>query len=160
VGGRRESTRSVDGLGLVLEEGSGGGALEKTSRRPGPVVSWDVGRWARVGQARRWVGLEKWMEIQWMVVAATEGEGRRREIRRWGGRRRVVGCGDGADDGGCGRRRWSACRRPTAGRVGSGEFFRPLGRRSCAGGGGGDGEADPREGKKKLDENVVLVSLF
>jgi hypothetical protein len=26
--------------------------------------------------------------------------------------------------------------------------------------GGGDGEADPREGKKKLDENVVLVSFF
>jgi hypothetical protein len=26
--------------------------------------------------------------------------------------------------------------------------------------GGGDGEADPREGKKKLDKNVVLVSFF
>jgi hypothetical protein len=58
------------------------------------------------------------------------------------------------------------CRRPAAGRVGPGEdsggrrfFLEVCGRRSCAGGGGGDGEADPREGKK-LDENVVLVSFF
>jgi hypothetical protein len=149
-------------------------------------------RW--VGQPRRWVGLEKWIEIQWMVVAATVWEGgdvgRRvawtagRRATAWDAERmemwmvvaatkgeggdvgtrggmdcreeataRDAEMGTGEDDGA----RWGGRRRPrtavvgrttaaTAGRVGPGEdtvgpgeFFRPLGRSSCAGGGVGDG---------------------
>jgi hypothetical protein len=76
-------------------------------------------------------------------------------MRRWGGRRRP--------------RAAPVERVPTAGggqgRAGGGQrlkevFLDLCGRRSCGGGDGGDGEADPREGKKKLDENVVLVSFF
>jgi hypothetical protein len=80
--------------------------------------------------------------------------GRRRGIRRWGGRRRP--------------RAALVERVPTAGgeqgRAGGGQrwevFLEVCGRRSCAGGGGGDGEADPREGKKVGRKCSLSFILF
>jgi hypothetical protein len=97
----------------------------------------DVGTWGRGGTGRAEARIGRQTRgkpvgtVRWRRTARrTRGKpvreemrwgGRRRGMRRWGGRRRTVGCGDGEDDGGRGRRRWSACRRPAAGRVGPGE---------------------------------------